>query len=249
MKNISVISTDYTHFKNALNKEAALNEIIEQRCQDAINSAAMAKPVNYKILEKLRDDSTVSEKIKQSADSWIKTLNKLFGEEIVNGLSGLSEEYLQKQLLEKQFFTSKKSTEEHSDKSTEGHSFEHDQDLTVKKYISSMLLQFAVLDKNIGTVKALLDFDADPRVEDDMHCTAISFAIGDNNKEVLKAFVDWNSNEEITKISMTPFSCNSLEHALSTTEIDIVKIDQYLSRFYDNTEILGHNSIEDTFEL
>lgn len=226
MKNISVIRTDYTHFKNALNKEVALNEIIEQRCQDAINSAAMAKPVNYKILEKLRDDSTVSEKIKQSADSWIETLNKPFGEEIVNELSGISEEYLQKQLPNKQLFTSKKSTDEHSDKSTESHSFEHDQGLTVKKYIASMLLQFAVLDKNIGTVKVLLDFDADPRVENIQNGeSAISFAL------IKKDFVDTFLTEVTSHTSLT-------ENKLDVTKCLVLSNIRFIDDYENKNDLM-----------
>jgi len=230
MKNISIAKLHYIKFRDSLNKIEAFDNIMNTVCERAIKSAAQNQELNF--LQKLKNDITISEEIAQSANSYIETLNRLKEsqqEEIVNKPE-ISEEFLQVQILENQPSKITKSVDTHSNKSTGNNNLDHYPNLTIKQYIASMLLQFAVQENDLEITKLLLkSYQADPRIEDSItHQSAMINALDAGNLKCLKIFANDKNLKENPQSLVEDYLTISSIYTAITSEHE-----------YDSQELLG----------
>lgn len=230
MKNISIAKVHYIHFRNELDKEKAFCNIMNTVCNQAIKRAAQHN--DLKFLRKLENDTTVTKEIQKGAADYINKLNQLKlsqQEEIVNKPE-ISKGFLQTQISGEQFSKIKKSVDKHLNKSTGDESLDRYSDLTIKQYVASMLLQFAVQENDLEITKLLLkNYQADPRIEDSLtNQSAIINALDTGNLNCIKIFANDKSLRENTQSLGEDYLTISSIYTAITSEHE-----------YDSQELLG----------
>lgn len=203
---IKVAKSDYENFKNALNKIEEFNSIMDRVCMQAVKNAVESG--DFKNIKRLTNDTTVSEVVRQEA---VESFDKF-----KSSKQEVSEVH-------------KHSADDDTNDSTKDDSFDHNQNLTVKEYVASMLLQFAVLDSNLSITKLLLteNYKADPRIEDSTtHTSAVIEALDSGNLKLIKLF---NSCKYIEPQSIAEdyFTISSIYKTITS------------DHEYDSQELLG----------